>query len=188
MEIGTLLVTGIRTIAGIVFPPLKKKYFDQPKVHIRLTGSGAGFRPEFANEDYYQHPENMFNRLQIVYATWKRNLIFLNHSEHAAYNLKILTELNREHFLIEAPIDSYKPLLQNSEASYSLKIIDTFTRREREAHGNYPAPDYVTNLKLLLEYTNVKGTKFYTSFDNSLDESQKNKFLKKNSATNYDNK
>lgn len=35
-------------------------------------------------------------------------------------------------------------------------------------------------LKLLLEYTNVKGTKFYTFFDNSLDEQSKNNFKKKN--------
>lgn len=188
MEIGTLLINGIRTIFGIVYPPLKKKYFDQPKIYIRLTGDGASFRPELANEDYYQHPENMLNRLQIVYATWKRNLIFFNHSEHVAYNLKILTELSKEHFLIEPPVDSHKPLLQNSETSYTLKITDSFTRREREAQGSYPVPDYVTNLTLLLEYTNINGTKFYTRFNNTLGENEKNKFLKKNSVNNHDNK
>ena len=179
MEIASLIINGLKTIVGAIYPPLKKKFFDQPKIYIRLTGSGSSFRPEFANVDLYQHPENMLNRLQIVYASWRRQLTFLNNSEHVAYNLKLMTQLDKKYFAIEPDIDNFKPLLTNSETSYSFKFSDTFERKEREAQSDYPTPKEITNLKLTLEYTNVKGTKFYTTFDNSLDEQHKNKFVKK---------
>jgi len=144
-----------------------------------LTGTGSSFRPEFANFDLYQHPENILNRLQIIYAIWRRQLTFLNNSEYVAYNLKLVTQLDKKYFSIEPDIDNLKPLLINSEITYSLKFSDTFERRVREAQSDYPAPFQITDLKLTLEYTNVKGTKFYTTFDNSLDEQNKNKFAKK---------
>ena len=90
-----------------------------------------------------------------------------------------MTQLDKKYFSIEPDIDNFKPLLTNSEITYSLKFSNTFERREREAQPDYPAPFQITSLKLTLEYTNVKGTKFYTTFDNSLDEQNKNKFAKK---------
>lgn len=179
MEISTLIINSLKTIIGVIYPPLKKKFFDQPKIYIRVTGIGRTFRPEFLDIDLYKNPENMLNRLQIVYSTWQRQLNFLNHSEHAAYNIKLATQVDKEYFTIEPDIDSFKPLLTNSDISYSLKVSDTFQRREREARSEYPEPKHITELKLTLEYTNVKGTKFYTEFDNSLDEQHKNKFFKK---------
>lgn len=179
MEIISLVINLLKTIVGAIYPPVKKKFFDQPKIYIRLTGAGSSFRPEFANVDLCQHPENMLNRLQIVYATWQRQLTFLNNCEHVAYNIKLVTQLDKRYFSIEPDIDNLKPLLINSEIAYSLKLSDTFERREREAKSDYPAPAQIAYLKLTLEYTNVKGTKFYTSFDNSLDEQHKNKFIRK---------
>ena len=76
MEIASLVLNGVKAIVGAIYPPLKKKFFDQPNIYIRLTGTGSSFRPEFANVDLYQHPENILNRLQIVYATWRRQLTF----------------------------------------------------------------------------------------------------------------
>lgn len=179
MEIASLIINGFKTIIGAIYPPLKKKFFDQPKLYIRVTGSGYSFRPEFAKVDLYQHPDEMLNRMQIVYATWRRQLTILNNSEHASYNIKLLTQLDQKYFLLEPEIDNLKPLLSNSELSYSLKISDTFERREREAQSDYPAPKHITNLKLILEYTNVKGTKFFTAFDNTLPEEERNKFYRK---------
>lgn len=122
MEIVTLLINSLKTVVGAIYPPLKKKYFDQPKIYIRLTGNGCSFRPEFLNVDLYQSPENMLNRLQIVHSICRRQLTFLNNSEHTAYNLKLLTPLNKSHFNLEPDIDSYKPLLINTEISYSLRF------------------------------------------------------------------
>ena len=104
------------------------------------------------------------NRLQIIYGNWRQQLIFLNNSEHVAYNLKLVTKLDKKYFSIEPDLDNFKPLLINSEITYSLKFSDTFQRTEREAQSDYPGPFQITNLKLTLEYTNVKGTKFYTYF------------------------
>ena len=88
-------------------------------------------------------------------------------------------QLGKRYFSIEPYIDNFKPLLTNSEIAYSLKFSDIFEQRKREAQSDYPAPKQITNIKLTLEYTNVKGTKFYTTFDNSLDDQHKNKFMKK---------
>lgn len=179
MQIVTFIINCLKIIVGAIYPPLKKKYFDQPKIYIRLIGTGSSTRPEFLNEDLFQNPGNMFNRPQIVYASWDRKLIFLNNSEHTAYNLNLLTSLKKPNFTIVPEIDSFKPLLLNTEISYALKFNDTFERRERDEKSDYPAPKEINNLKLTLEYTNVKGTKFFTTFVNSLEEQNKNKFLKK---------
>lgn len=179
MEIISLVINGLKTIVGAIYPPLKKKFFDQPKIYIRLTGTGSTFRSEFANINSYQHQENMLNRLQIVDATWQRKLTFFNNSEHVAYDLRMITLLDKKNFSIEPDIDNLKPLSKDSDITYSLKFSDTFERRERETQSDYPAPTQITNLKLILEYTNMKGTKFYTIFDNFLDEQNKNKFVKR---------
>ncbi len=53
------IITGLRTIAGAIIPPLKKKYFDQPKVYIIINGNGAsrfsGKLPDLICKIYHQH-------------------------------------------------------------------------------------------------------------------------------------
>ncbi|MEO6136469.1 MAG: hypothetical protein ABIP35_15020 [Ginsengibacter sp.] len=179
MEIASLIITGLKTIVGAIYPPLKRKFFDQPKIYIRLIGTGYTFIPQSANVDLYQHPENMLNRLQVVDAKWQRQLTLLNNSEHVAFTLKFVTQLDQKYFSIEPDVDNFKPLLTNSEIAYSLIFSDTFERREREASVDHPVPKHITDFKLILEYTNVKGTKFFTVFDNSLPEEYRNKFSRK---------
>ena len=179
MGIITLLINSLKTIVVAIYPPFKKKYFDQPKVYVRLKGNGNSFGPEFANVDIYKNPENILNRLQIVYASCSKQLTLLNNSEHTAYNLKLLTQLDKNQFIVVPDIDSYKPLLTNTEITYSLKFSYTFERRESEVQSEYPVPNEIAKLKLTIEYTNVKGTKFYTIFDNCLGEPYKNTFRKK---------
>ena len=177
MEVVTLVISGLKTIVKAIYPPLKKRFYDQPKIYIRLSGNGNSFRSE--KVDLYQNPENALNRLEIVYAGCRKQLTFLNNSEHTAYKLKLLTQLDKNHFTVEPEIDNFKPLLTNSEITYSVKFSYTFERKEREAQSEYPEPEDITKLKLTLEYTNVKETKFYTTFDNLLDEEHKNTFVKK---------
>lgn len=181
MGIVVFIINILKTIVAVIYPPFKKKYFDQPKISIKLTGNNSSVgSAEFAKDELDQDPEN---RIQNVYASRSVQLEFMNYSEYTAYNLKLLTQLVPQ-FIIKPGIDVDKPLPINTKIDYALVEFNyNFKRRERETKSEYPDPPEIANLKLILEYTNVKGTKFYTIFDNSLDEQNKNTFQRKNTES-----
>lgn len=182
MEIFSFLLTGIKTIAGVIFPSLKKKYFDRPKIYIKLSGNSGTFRGVDIGVDHFQNPQNILDLLQIVYCEWRKELKFYNNSDHHAYNLKIVSDLDISHFVIVPTIDNLTPLKSNENLSYTLTVTDTYKRKQSEAKLVHRETSLLTNIKISLEYSNVKGTKFYTMFDNSVDLNSQNKFARKYSG------
>lgn len=59
-------------------------------------------------------------------------------------------------------------MLSNTDASYDAMLYDVVEGTGQEANAIIEAhPHFLANKKYVLEYTNVKGTKFYTVFDGS---------------------
>lgn len=179
MELVSFLINGIKTIVGVVFPSLKKKYFDRPKIYIKLSGNSGSFRGVDFDVDLYQNPQNMFDPMQIVYCEWRKEMKFYNNSDYHAYNLKIASNLDSSHFKITPTIDYLTPLKSNENITYTLTITDTYKRKKSEAKLVHQETDLLKKIKISLEYTNVKGTKFYTMFENAVDLSNQNQFARK---------
>lgn len=176
------IITGIRTLGGAIIPPLKKKYFDQPKVYILLDGHGKAGRfpgPQSPKNDFTK-PIDFIKEIRFDKLRWNYNLIFRNNSEHVAYNLKLISPEQSEYFILEKKIDSLKPLIQNSELLHKIRF-------EKEVEGtgfetdkaSNNIPDFLMTNKFILEYTNVKQTKFYTIFDWNKELNLRNQFVKK---------
>lgn len=179
MELLTLIINGAKALIGAIYPPLKKKYFNQPKIYIKLDGNGSVFIPQHIGEDYFKFPERRLDPLQLVNCSWTKEIILYNNSEYTAYNLRIISKLNPQNFRIEKLVDPLLPLESNKQTSSILKINDSYQRRQSEASIGYKEGDIFKEINLVLEYTNVKGTKFYTRFYYSKDSNNQNEFLKR---------
>ena len=172
------IITGLRTLAGAIIPPLKKKYFDQPKIYILFNGNGAARLPGLpSSKNDFSKPLKIFTEIRVDKLVWRYNLIFRNNSEHVAYNLNLINPEQNPGFMLEKKIDKLLPLLQNSELVHRAIFETEIEGTGEETHeASKSHPDLLMNNKLILEYTNVKGTKFYTVFDASQEESLRNKF------------
>lgn len=179
MEIVSFLINGIKTVAGVVFPSLRKKYFDRPKIYIKLKGNSGTFRGVDVGVDLFENLQNILDPLQIVYCEWRKEMKFYNNSDYHAYNLKIISNLDSSHFKISPTIDYLTPLKANENITYTLTVTDTYERKKSEAKFVHEETELLKNIKIGLEYTNVKGTKFYTMFDNAVDLNSQNKFARK---------
>ena len=115
----------------------------------------------------------------MINCSWKKEITFLNNSEHNAYNLKIISDLDKSHFKIERPIDNLKPLKSNEQVCYTLLIKDSYERRESQAHMGYRETKIFEDIVLILEYTNVKGTRFYTKYSYLADANHQNVLMKR---------
>jgi hypothetical protein len=176
------IITGIRTIGGALIPPIKKKYLDQPKVYVILDGhvkAGRFSGPQSFKNDFSK-PINFLDEIRFHKLQWNYNLIFRNNSEHVAYNLKLINPNPSNLFILDKKIDSLRPLIQNSEISQRIKIEKTVEGTGAETYNaSNELPDFLSLNKFILEYTNVKQTKFYTIFDWTKQEDLRNKFVKK---------
>lgn len=183
MEFVGPIITVVRTIAGAVYPPLKKKYFDQPKIYINFQYQSSSKSPKISPKNDTSQPINMMDAIWINELRWRYKLILLNNSEHPAYNIRLLEPDQEHYFVLDPKIDRLKPLLSNNEASYNAIFNDIFEGTGYEANAIIEThPHFLVNKRYVLEYTNVKGTKFYTVFDGSKEESKRNEFLRKYKA------
>jgi len=180
MDLISGLITIGKTIIGTIIPPLKKKFFDQPKIYIRFDGNGASRIPGPASQkNDFSKPFNQFELIRIDTLKWRYRLIFRNNSEHPAYNIKLLSPKQDSAFMLEKKIDNLLPLLQNTELVHNVEF-----QFEMEGTGSETAdaadkhPDFLLKNKFVLEYTNVKGTKFYTIFDGLKEEEKRNQFVR----------
>ncbi len=179
MELSGGLIIGIfRSLIGSIYPPFRKKYFDQPKIYVvfqfnnssksprGLSASNDTTAPIFVTEAIYNNDLN-----------WQYDIIFRNNSEYPAYNLKLIEPTLNSGFNIHPPLDSLKPILPNSEVSYKAKFFQTFEGKGEVANliAKHP-PDKLKSGKFIFEYTNVKGTKFYTTYEHALDTADRHKF------------
>ena len=175
------IITGLRTIAGAIIPPLKKKYFDQPKVYIIIKGNGASRYPVLTspNNDFSK-PISRFTEIRFDKLIWRYNLILRNNSEHVAYNLSLLHPEQNLSFMFEKKLDRLLPIIPNTELINVIIFEKHVEGTGQETHElSKKHPDILMNNKFILEYTNVKGTKFYTVFDESKNEVERNQFFKK---------
>lgn len=176
MEIWGAIATGLRGIVGAILPTIKKKYFDQPKVYIVFTFHQAMKIPRGLS------PRN--DRTRAIYVTeaiyfnelkWEQNMAFRNNSEHVAYNIKLLNPTIDNTFDVYPKIDNLKPLLSNTEISYVARFYALYEGRGIDANNLVSGlPPKLNSDNFILEYTNVKGTKFYTVYKNG-----EHKFLRK---------
>ena len=180
MEIIGAIFTGMRTLAGAIFPPLKKKYFDQPKVYLTFKRQSSAKKPSLSAKNDTTQPIDLMEAIWFCELRWRYKLTLLNNSEHHAYNIRLLEPLQEHHFLLDPKIDRLKPLLSNTETDYEAIFNDIFEGKGREANEIIQRhPFFLTNNRYVLEYTNVKGKKFYTIFDASKSEELRNEFVRK---------
>ena len=191
MSISAIL-SELKIIAGAIYPPIRKKFFDQPKLYVALRKLGAGNKTNLGLSTNNEQKEEIINGKSIKYIDGNAALRFYqierifqltlyNNSEHSAYKIKLLRPDLSHDCQIQPAINYLRPLKINDNDSFTL----TFTNIH-EATGNQSVEifntsfDYFHKNKVVVEYCNLKGTKFYTSFDFSKNEEERNSFHKKN--------
>lgn len=81
--------------------------------------------------------------------------------------------------MFDKKLDKLLPLLPNTELINRVIFEKQVEGTGQETHEvSQKHPDILMDNKFILEYTNVKGTKFYTVFDRSKDEAYRNQFFK----------
>jgi len=181
MEVIGTIITGFRTLIGAIIPPLKKKYFDQPKIypifkHDTSSKSPRGVSPK--NDFCVAHfPSDViyYNDL-----TWEYVMILRNNSEFPAYNLKLVEPLPNNKFRIFPDIDRYKPILPNSEIAYKVKFYQSYEGRGDIANSMIEQlPEILQSGEFIIQYENSKGTKFYTVYQANNEEDKRYQFTRK---------
>jgi hypothetical protein len=187
MEIASSIITVFRTLISSVYPPFKAKYFNQPKLYIKLVNSGGARIPGplSPNNNFFKHQDGF---LYVEGETAKRfdtliksyNLIIRNNSEHHAYHIRLISPSLNNDVTIKPSIDYLKPLLSNQETIYTITFKWIF---EGTGQETYQAHEKTFELLLknsfILEYTNNKNTKFYTTFRFEENVVDGNKFSRK---------
>ncbi len=181
MDLTGAIITGIRTIVGAVFPPIKKKYFDQPKIYLQFAYDGASKRNlGLSPLNDASQPIDIMSAIYHHDLIWDYKLTLRNNSEHTAYNIQLLEPLQDHAFRLQPKIELLKPIQPNGELIYEAKFSAFHAGPGLEANNLIAIhPDLLRNRKFILQYTNVKGTKFYTLFDGKKDEQDSNAFSKK---------
>ena len=188
---GTIL-TIIRTIGGAIYPPLRKKYFDQPKIYISIDKSGNSRKMNLGlsinneiKKEIIDNKEVEFydgnNAVRFFQMDWDYKLSLRNNSEYTAYHLKLLKPNSSNDCILEPKIDFLKPIIQNSSEYFTLKFSVIFEGTGEESVSVFnKGTNYFEKFKVVLEYTNLKGTKFYTTYDFNKPEEDLNSFHRKN--------
>ena len=139
MEITSLNITTIKTIVGTVFPPVKAKYFNQPKLYFILNYSGGSRSPgpispnnNFEKNEYGNLFVDAMSAKRLDKLMWRYKLIIRNNSEYTAYHLKLLSPIVNIHTELDPKIDYLKPLLPNSEISHTITFFDTIVGQEKK--------------------------------------------------------
>ena len=188
----TAIISELKTLLGVLLPPLKKKYFDQPKIYVSIRKPGGDSKNNLGlsmnNEiktEIIEGKERTFidgnNALRFFKIDRQFQLNLHNNSEHHAYNIKLIRPYLTHECAIQPAINYLQPLKQNEAESFTLTFsaIHQVTGEESVRIFNTPS-DYFSKNKVIIEYRNVRGTKFYTEFDQSKPEEERNIFKKKN--------
>ncbi len=180
MEIGGAIVSGLRGFFGALIPPIKKKYFDQPKVYLVFNFNNASQRPQglSSKNDSLQ----AIAVPHVIYdyeLRWEYDLLLRNNSEHTAYNIKLISPTISNKFFLHPKLDTLKPLTENSEVPYSARFSDYFTGNGSEVAVRMKEGSHLLS-EFILEYTNLKGTKFYTQYNHNAEEGKRHSFKSAN--------
>jgi hypothetical protein len=187
MIIGTIL-TAFKTAIDYISKPFSKKYLDHPKLTIILTRAGGGKSPM----GFVRDPESIQedgsllvtpDSIQISRVHSKFNMTIRNNGEHQAYNIDLLSPRPDQVWVELEPkkIDYFKPIPVNSSESFLWTVTQIYTGKGADAAElAQRGLDYFRKNKIVLEYANVKETRFYTVFDFSKPEKERNEFFRKN--------
>ncbi|MES2132673.1 MAG: hypothetical protein V4506_10000 [Bacteroidota bacterium] len=182
MEVVSVISTGFKTFIGALIPPIKKKYFDQPRIYFVLKFDSSGQRSKgISSRNDLTSPTFVTEVIYNFELTWDYQISFRNNSEYTAYNLKLIKPVFDKSFKIIPNIDSFKPLSPNNEinaiARFSLSYEGTGTTSEIILKNK---PAILTSGEFIVEYTNANGTKFITKYNNKLDEDKRHQFVSVN--------
>jgi hypothetical protein len=184
------IFSGIKGGFDYAFSFFKKKYFFQPKVYISVFRSGGGRKSTLGISDKNERipmendPTQFYidgnNALHFFQMEWVYKLTLWNNSEHTAYNLKLLKPRGNQDCKIEPFIQHLKPLISNTSEDYFLTFSAIVECKAFDSPGIFQnGSTFFKQNKVVLEYTNVKVTRFYTEFDINKDEYVRNSFSKK---------
>jgi hypothetical protein len=191
MPIATIL-SELKAIAGVLIPPVRKKYFDQPRLHLSIRKVGGDSKSNLGLSIHNELKTEIIEGKTMEFIDGNNAIHFFqidrhfqmnvhNNSEHHAYNLRLLKPNSSHDCKIEPLINYLKPLKQNESESFTLTFsgIHEVTGHESVLIFNTPS-DYFIKNKIIVEYCNVKGTKFYTEYDLNKMEEERNTFHRKN--------
>ncbi len=167
MPIFSTVFSGLKGFLGLLIPPIKKKYFDQPKVHLELKSIGVGKIPlGLSRKNRTDTIINEFDAIRHFRIEWNYALTFYNNSEYSAYNLKLIEPVGNSTLIaIQPSINPLAPLIPNSNTQYSATFFQNFEVKAQDSVKLMNDLPNVLKRPMTLEYTNVKGTKFYTTFN-----------------------
>jgi len=177
---GGIIIGAIRTFIGAILPPIRKIYFDQPRIYIVFQFAHSLKRPDgLSSKNDITKPIVVTEGIYHNKLEWEYHLYFRNNSEHTAYNLKIVQPKVDRNFVLNPKLDSLKPLIPNSEVMYHAVFHDYYEGRGKDAMEVIKKGPKHFQDDFIIEYTNAKGTKFYTYFSYSKEDSKKHKFTRK---------
>ena len=179
------IFSGIKSLGELLIKALAKKYLDQPHLYIILNKTGGGGKSHMGFSDKNEIIDGVLpvtpSTIQISKITTAFKMTLRNNSEYSAYNIRLLQPEVTGGFTIKPKIDPFKSIIVNGFEEYTIFIEWIYEGTGMDAYNLYErGSDFFTKNKIVLEYTNVKKTKFFTEFDINKIEAERNTFHRKN--------
>lgn len=175
-----LIIGTIKSLIGAIFTPIKKLYFDQPKLFIVFEMANSSQR--LGSISRKNDTTRAIPTTEAIYHysfNWEYYVSLRNNSEHTLYNIKVIHPKLSSRFSIQPKLDSLKPLTANDEVKYRFIFNDDIECNGHEANKITKTGPTELKEKLIFEYTNVKGKKFYTYFDLTKSDDDRHSFSRK---------
>jgi hypothetical protein len=141
------------------FPAFKRRYFDQPKLTIKL----------FPGEHHYCQKKwpvpDISNSAFFYELCWGYRIEITNTSKHAAINPLICFNRVLPHSTRLDALNHYVPIVQNETVTLEGEYKVLEAHAEGFSCNTKGVPSDLNKVKILLTYENGTGTKFYTVFD-----------------------
>jgi hypothetical protein len=155
-------ITAIKTIVGAVYPPLKKKYFDQPKIYFIFKYENSMKAPRgLSPVNDTSKPIDIMSAIYLNDLSWNYKLTLRNNSEYPAYNIRLIQPQTGQGFRLAEKIDALKPILPNAEIEYKSKFYEFYEGLGKIASDKVEkTPDFLLNQKLFLNIPTLKGQNF----------------------------
>ncbi|QIX62879.1 hypothetical protein HER32_17540 [Hymenobacter sp. BT18] len=180
-----ILFTAIKVLGPVAkllspFVSPIRKYFEQPKVAVRLVFQHSGRRTHGMTQNNKFPPNgeaisigDLANYNHLYELRWNFELILTNNSEITAYRLRF-PEHEGIKVTIEPAFDYTFPLAPNARRVYTLTATIPYESTPAEADKVVKeGPASV----LRIEYENIKGRRYYTDFyAKEKDETKKNEY------------
>lgn len=166
-------------LLSLLLPYLKRKV-QRPMIHVQVLKNRPKSEPKgFSSKNVFtQKIPNADDTIRVYEINWKLNIIMRNNSEYPAYYPKVYYEKNLPHLRINPP-NPYNPITSNSKIVLDGEIkcfIECLPKNRRDLE-NEKNLNILNQRKLLVEYANSSGMKFYTLYE--LENNVNKYFIKK---------